>query len=126
VAAALPDLRLVELVVFMDVDVARVLALSGSAKRWSLPTSISVYAGKPLFLTSSSLSAYGTTSSVREWRIVVFSFTVVAEPYFFHAGQSSTSGVSPASRFMAMAPPLDDPTTTSGRCSSNSAWASLQ
>jgi hypothetical protein len=44
-------------------------------------------------------------------------------PYLFQAGQSRTSGVSPLSRFMATAPPRDEPTTTAGWYRSNSAWA---
>ena len=50
-------------------------------------------------------------------------FTVLAVPYFFQAGQSSTSFASPLLMFMATAPPRLDPTTTWGRCLSNSAWA---
>src|SRR5438045_9716139 len=76
---------------------------SGSASRWSLPTSIRVQAGSPLFLTSSSESAKGTTSSARLCRIVVFGFTVLAEPYFFQAGQSSPRGEAQW-RFIAIGP----------------------
>jgi hypothetical protein len=36
-------------------------------------------------------------------------FTVLTVPYFFQAGQSSTSGVSSLSRFMARAPPREEP-----------------
>src|SRR5262249_4242355 len=49
--------------------------------------------------------------------------TVLAVPHFFPAGPSSTSRTSPLWMFMATAPPLDEPTTTSGWCLSNSAWA---
>jgi hypothetical protein len=49
--------------------------------------------------------------------------TAVAVPYFFHAGQSSTSFAPPLSMFMARAPPRDEPTTTAGWCLSNSPWA---
>ena len=52
-------------------------------------------------------------------------FTVLAVPYFFQAGQSSTSRASPILMFIATAPPLDEPTTTCGWCLSNSAWAIL-
>ena len=82
-------------------------------------------AGSPLFLTSSSLSANGTTSSARLCRITVPGFTVLAVPHFFHAGQSRTSRASPLLMFIATAPPLDEPTTTWGWCLSNSAWAIL-
>ena len=40
-------------------------------------------------------------------------FTVIAVPHRFQAGQSRTSGVEPALMFIATAPPLDEPTTTS-------------
>ena len=80
-------------------------------------------ASAPLFFASSSLSAKGTTSSARLCRITVPGFTVLAVPYFFQAGQSSTSFASPLSMFMATAPPRLDPTTTWGWCLSNSAWA---
>src|SRR5262249_53571256 len=53
---------------------------SGSASRWSSPTSTSAEAGSPLFLTSSSLSANGTTSSARLCRITVPGFTFLAVP----------------------------------------------
>ena len=46
----------------------------------------------------------------------MFGFTVVAVPHVFQAGQSSTSGVSPLSMFIATAPPRELPTTTSGWC----------
>ena len=49
--------------------------------------------------------------------------TVLTVPHRFQAGQSSTIGVEPASRFIATAPPREDPTITSGRCRSYSAWA---
>ncbi len=48
---------------------------------------------------------------------------VLAVPNRFQAGHISTSGVEPESIFIATAPPRLDPTTTSGRCRSNSAWA---
>lgn len=93
---------------------------SGSASRWSVPTSSNV---APLVLANSSESTKGTTSSARLCRITVSAFTVLTVPYFFHAGQSSTSLASPLSMFMATAPPRLDPTTTCDRCVSNSAWA---
>ena len=62
------------------------------------------------------------TSSAPECRMIVPGFTVVAVPNRFHAGQSRTSGIKSISRFMATAPPRLEPTTTSGRCWSNSAW----
>ena len=40
--------------------------------------------------------------------------TVLAVPQRFQAGQSRTSGVEPESRFMATAPPREEPTITSG------------
>ena len=48
---------------------------------------------------------------------------VLAVPHFFHAGQSSTTAAPSEWIFMATAPPRDEPTTTSGRCLSNSACA---
>ena len=54
---------------------------------------------------------------------IVFGFTVVADPHFFQAGTSKTSGVSLDSMFMATAPPREIPTITSGWCWSYSAWA---
>ena len=89
------------------------------------PTSISDSNGSPLFFTSSSESANGTTSSDLECRITVPGFTVVAVPHRFHAGQSNTSVVEPESMFIATAPPRLEPTTTSGRCLSNSDLAIL-
>ena len=77
-----------------------------------MPTSISADAGSPLFLTSSSLSANGITSSARLCRITVPGFTVLAVPHFFQAGQSRTSRASPLLMFIATAPPRDEPTTT--------------
>jgi hypothetical protein len=49
--------------------------------------------------------------------------TILTVPHFFHAGQSSTSFAEPLLMFMATAPPRLDPTTTWGRCRSNSVWA---
>ena len=66
---------------------------SGSVRQWSLPTSTNADLGRPLVLRISSLSSKGTVSSARECRIVVFAFTVVAEPQVFHAGHSRTTGV---------------------------------
>ena len=85
-----------------------------SAKRCSVPTSISDSKGKPLFLTNSSESENGTVSSALECRMIVLGFTVVAVPHFFQAGQRRTRGVFPLSMFMATAPPRLEPTTTSG------------
>ena len=48
---------------------------------------------------------------------------ILVIPQRFHAGQRSTSGVSPLAMFIATAPPRDEPTTTSGRCRSYSACA---
>ena len=80
--------------------------------------------GKPLFLTSSTLSANGTTWSARLCRITVPGFTVFAVPHFFHAGQRRTNWALLLLRiFMATAPPREEPTITCGWCLSNSCWA---
>jgi hypothetical protein len=50
-----------------------------------VPTSTSAVAGNPLFLTNSSESAKGTTSSAWLCRITVPGFTVLAVPHFFQA-----------------------------------------
>ena len=47
-------------------------------------------------------------------------FTVLADPHWFHAGQSRTSRASPLLMFIATAPPRLDPTTTWGLCLSTS------
>jgi len=65
------------------------LCASGSANRRSLPTSINAEAGRPLVLTSSSLSAMGTASSARLCRIIVLAFTFVADPYFSTPGRAA-------------------------------------
>ena len=49
--------------------------------------------------------------------------TVFAVPHFFQPGHIRTSFASPMLMFMATAPPRDKPTTTWGRCLSNSACA---
>lgn len=67
-----------------------------------MPTSISAEAGRPLFLTSSSLSVKEITSSARECKITVPGFVVFAVPHRFHAGQSRTSRASLLSMFMAI------------------------
>jgi hypothetical protein len=53
---------------------------SGSASRWSVPTSTSADAASPLLRTNSALSANGTTSSAPLCRITVPCFTVFAVP----------------------------------------------
>ena len=55
--------------------------------------------------SSSSESPKGITSSARECRITVPGFTVLADPHWFHAGQSRTSRASPLLMFIATAPP---------------------
>src|SRR6516225_7402606 len=76
-----------------------------------------------MFLTSSSLSANGTTSSALACRMTVPGFTDLAVTCFLQAGQSRTSLAFPPLMFMATAPPRLEPTTAGGRCLSNSAWA---
>jgi len=51
---------------------------SGSASRWSVPTSTKEAAGGPLAAIKPTESSNGTTSSARECRITVSGFTVVA------------------------------------------------
>jgi hypothetical protein len=80
----------------------------------SCPISINVHTGSPLFLTNSSESANGITSSARECRITVLALTVLAAAQLFHAGQSRTSLAEPLLIFMATAPPRLDPTTAWG------------
>jgi hypothetical protein len=80
---------------------------------------------RPLLLSSSSLSLNGTTSSARLCRMTVPAFTVFAVPHFLDAGHRRMSRAPPLSRFMATAPPRDEPTITLGWCLSNSVWAIL-
>ena len=87
------------------------------------PTSISADAGNPLFLTSSSLAANGTTSSARLCRMTVPGLTVLAVPHLFQPGLRRTSLAEPLFMLMATVPPLDWPTITCGWCLSNSSWA---
>jgi hypothetical protein len=87
---------------------------SSSANRCSAPTSIKTEEGNPLFLTNSSESANGTTSSALECKITVFGLTVLVLPHRFQAGQSNTNGVEPKLMFIATAPPRLEPTTTFG------------
>jgi len=74
------------------------------------PTSISADAVNPQFLTNSSESVNGITSSPRLCGITVSGFAVLTVPYFLHAGQISTSFASPLLMFIAAAPiqPDDD------------------
>ncbi len=58
--------------------------------------------------SSSSESLKGITSSARECRITVPGFTVLADPHWFHAGQSRTSRAPPLLMFIATAPPRSD------------------
>ena len=96
---------------------------SGSASRCSWPTTIKADSDRPLFCNNSTESANGTTSSALECRLIVPGLTVFAVPHRFHVGHIRPSGVEPASMFIATAPPRLEPTMTSGRRWSNSAWA---
>ena len=98
---------------------------SGSANRWSVPTSINDWGGRRLFIASSTECWNGITSSCWECKTRELALVRWARPHFFQAGHSRTKGMSPLCMLIAMAPPREEPTMTSGedeRHSDSAIW----